>query len=108
MVIKLSIKSGKVFVDPYYAPVKRGEPIEWTAKEGCAWTIGFKNKTSPTDELVIHGVGSVMDGKHVAKRKGHYPYTACVTGTAGKSHKKLHGKEMIFLDVNCPEIIIDI
>jgi hypothetical protein len=105
--ITLSVKNGKVHVDPYYAHFSRGEVIEWSGPEGSPWAVAFKNNKKPTDQLVIHGLGAAADGKHVAKKRGHYPYEACLLGVGDESLKSLRGKPVIFLDFACPEIIID-
>ena len=103
--IYLSIdQDGRIRVDPYYAVFRVGDSLVWRCAEGTAWTIGFRNSRTPTDKRVIQGHGDEMDGEHVAKKEGHFSYAVAVLG---RKRNKLAGKPIIFMDANCPEIIID-
>jgi len=103
--IVLSVDAdGIITVDPYYARFRVGDPIRWEMKENSPWTIGFHDKRTPTDALVIHGHGNTMFEVHKAQKAGHYRYTPALYR---ESHPKLRERPGIFLDASCPEIIVD-
>lgn|SRR5574340_1290899 len=106
-VVQFSVDNGKVVATPYYAQFYVGQDIVFQAGPGIAWAIEFHDKRSPGGPggpLVIHGNGPMMVPRLVGRRTGHFGYSVAL---AGPGPRELKEEDTIYLDVACPEIIID-